>query len=83
MLYRPSAIVVDSVVDSEGETTEVLIPFESWNALLSVWQTTIEEIEDQEDLQILQQWLARRDAGEDDRMLLDEFERELIADELR
>jgi hypothetical protein len=70
------------VTDANGNKTEVLVPFPTWEALLSSWQRLIEMIEDQEDRAVLAEWLAKRAAGEATTITLEELERELVADGL-
>jgi hypothetical protein len=70
------------MVDPKGKRTDVVIPFETWQKLLTAWERLIERLEDQEDRAILQEWLARRASGEKDTIALAELEKELIADGL-
>jgi hypothetical protein len=70
------------LIDTKGNRTDVVIPFETWQKLLSAWQGLIERLEDQEDRAILQEWLARRASGEKDTVTLAELEKELVADGL-
>lgn len=70
------------VTDSKGEKTDVLVPVAVWEALLASWQELIEQIEEQEDAAILQDWLKKRAAGEVETMSLDALEQELIEDGL-
>jgi hypothetical protein len=60
------------VTDANGERTDVLIPLPTWEALLASWQRLIETVEDQEDRAVLEQWLARRAAGEAKTITLEE-----------
>ncbi len=68
------------VTDTRGEKTDVLISLTDWEAILTLWKQLIESLEDQEDRAILQEWLAKREAGEVDMISLDTLEQELIAD---
>ena len=70
------------MVDPQGNRTDVVISFETWKKLLEAWERLIERLEDQEDRAVLQEWLARRAAGEKDTVTLAELEKELIADGL-
>ncbi len=70
------------VTDTRGEKTDVLISLTDWEAILTLWKQLIESLEDQEDRAILQEWLAKREAGEVDMISLDTLEQELIADGL-
>ena len=70
------------VMNANGERTDVLIPFESWKAILTSWKQMIESLEDREDSAILQDWLEKRAAGETDTITLDALEQELVADGL-
>ena len=70
------------VLDARGERTDVLIPLAAWKAILTSWKQMMESLEDQEDLAILEEWLAQRSAGETDTISLDELEQELVADGL-
>lgn len=55
--------LVKYVADANGNKTDVLVPVEIWEAMLSAWKETIERLEDRENLEIFQEWLQRRDAG--------------------
>jgi hypothetical protein len=70
------------MVDPQGKRTDVVIPLETWKKLLEAWERLVARLEDQEDRAILQEWLARRAAGEKDTVTLAELEKELIADGL-
>jgi len=70
------------MVDPQGNRTDVVIPFETWEKLLEAWDRLIARLEDQEDRAILQEWLAHRAAGEKDTVTLAELEKELVADGL-
>jgi hypothetical protein len=70
------------MVDPKGNRTDVVIPFETWQKLLEIWERLIDRLEDQEDRSILQEWLARRASGEKDTVTLVELEKELVADGL-
>lgn len=70
------------VTDSNGEKTDVLVPFSSWQALLTAWDLLIDKLEDQEDRTIVQEWLEERRQGVTKAISLDELERELITDGL-
>ena len=70
------------VMNASGERTDVLVPLASWNAILTSWKRMMELLEDQEDSAMLQDWLARRAAGETDKITLDALEQELLADGL-
>ena len=70
------------VTDANGENTDVLVPLQTWKLLLASWRRLSELLEDQEDSAALQEWLAKRAAGEAEAVSLDELERELAADGL-
>jgi PHD/YefM family antitoxin component YafN of YafNO toxin-antitoxin module len=70
------------VVDANGRKTEVIIPVATWQHLLATYERLVTLLEDQEDREILREWLARRATGAVDEISLDELERELIADGL-
>jgi len=70
------------VTDSNGEKTDVLVPFSSWQALLTAWDLLIDKLEDQEDRTLVQEWLEERRQGVTNAISLDELERELIIDGL-
>lgn len=74
--------VVRYVTDSDGEKTDVLVPFAAWQAFLAAWNVLIEKLEDQEDQAILLEWLEERSHSEAKTIALDELEAELIADGL-
>jgi hypothetical protein len=67
------------MVDPKGNRTDVVIPLETWQKLLSAWERLIERLEDQEDRAILQEWLVRRASGEKDTVTLAGLEKELVA----
>ncbi len=70
------------VVDSQGKTTEVVIPLATWKKILQSLRHLIELLEDQEDRALLTEWLDHRAAGEVNTIPLDELEKELVADGL-
>lgn len=74
--------VVKYVADANGNKTDVLVPLEVWEAILSAWKEAIERLEDREDLEVFQEWLQRRDAGQVETISLEDLEQELIADGL-
>ena len=74
--------LVKYVADASGNKTDVLVPVEVWEAILAAWKETIERLEDREDLEIFQEWLQRRDAGQVETISLEDLEQELIADGL-
>lgn len=82
MMVSETLSSIRYVTDAEGNKTDVLIPVSTWKSLLLTWQRLMEEIEDQEDKQILEDWLQRRAVGEVNSISLDELEQELIADGL-
>jgi hypothetical protein len=70
------------VTDSQGEKTDVLVPFASWQALIAAWNLLIEKLEDQEDRAIVFEWLEEQRQGTAQVISLDTFEQELIHDGL-
>jgi hypothetical protein len=74
--------LVKYVADANGNKTDVLVPVEVWEAILAAWKETIERLEDREDLEIFQEWLQLRDAGQVETISLEDLEQELIADGL-
>lgn len=68
------------VTNDAGERTEVLVPVATWEALLSVLEQIIDHLDDEEDLTILQEWLAKRATGQLKMISIDELEGELLAD---
>jgi len=70
------------VTDARGEKTDVLVPLATWTALIASWQRLLSMLEDQQDREILQEWVAKRAAGTAETISLDDLERELIADGL-
>lgn len=74
--------LVKYVADASGNKTDVLVPVEVWEAILAAWKETIERLEDREDLEIFQEWLQRRDAGQVETISLEDLEQQLIADSL-
>ncbi len=70
------------VTDTQGETTDVLIPLTTWKTLLGAWQQMMQQMEDQEDRSILQAWLEQRAQGKIKMIPLEDLEQELVADGL-
>jgi hypothetical protein len=70
------------VTDPQGRKTDIVIPLETWKKLLQSFQSLLERLEDQEDRALLEEWLARRTAGETDTVALKDLEAELVADGL-
>lgn len=70
------------VMDSSGEKTDVLIPLAAWETLLASWKQLIEQLEDQEDYAIFQEWLEKRTAGKVKMISLDALEQEFREDGL-
>jgi hypothetical protein len=70
------------IVDADGRKTEVIIPVETWQHVLSTYERLITLLEDREDREILSSWLANRAAGSEALISLDDVEQELIADGL-
>jgi hypothetical protein len=69
-------------MDEKGEKTDVLVPFSTWQAFMASWHLLIEKLEDQEDRDLLLDFLAQRNQGQAQTISLDELEQELIADGL-
>ena len=82
MMITEALTTVRFVTDSNGEKTDVLIPMEAWKVLLAHWKQLINDLEDQEDYAILQEWLEERAAGQADMISLEDLERKLEADGL-
>lgn len=82
MATREAPHGVRYLTDSEGERTDVLIPLDTWQRLLSAWKEMAERLEDQEDLALAQAWLAAESEGRAKTISLDELKRELLADGL-
>ncbi|MCE7984770.1 MAG: hypothetical protein DYG89_26660 [Caldilinea sp. CFX5] len=70
------------VTDNKGEKTDVLVPFSTWQALLTAWDLLIAKLEEQEDRAVVQEWLEERRQGVTKTISLDELEHELIIDGL-
>ncbi|NNJ09898.1 hypothetical protein EKD04_006120 [Chloroflexales bacterium ZM16-3] len=70
------------IVDADGRKTEVVIPVETWQHVLTTYERLITLLEDREDREILSGWLANRTAGRETLISLDDLERELISDGL-
>jgi hypothetical protein len=70
------------VLDANGQRTGVLVPLDSWQAILASWKQMMETLEDQQNSAILQEWMDKRAAGKTDTITLDALEEELIADGL-
>lgn len=64
------------VVDAGGEKTDVVLPVATWTELLATWKLLIEELEDQQDAAVVQEWLEQRASGTIRTVSLDELERE-------
>jgi hypothetical protein len=82
MVFPETLKEVRYLTDANGEKTDVLIPLATWKKLLVSWERLSEMLEDQEDRAVLQQWLAKRAAGEAETLSLDELEQDLRADGL-
>jgi len=79
MTMQDVLATVKYVTDAQGEKTDVIIPLVTWKALLASWEQLIEKLEDQEDKDILQDWLEKRAKGELDMITLEDLEIERIA----
>lgn len=73
---------VHYVIDSHGNKTDVLVPVTTWEALLAHWRDLAERLEDQEDVDLVRQWLLDREQGRAVTISLDQLERELLDDGL-
>lgn len=82
MTTQEALTAVRYVVNSNGERTDVMIPWKAWNQILAAWQTAVEELEDREDIAIFSKWLERRETGTAERISIEDLEQELIADGL-
>ena len=82
MMVAEALKTVRYVVDTDNERTDVLVPLTAWETLLASWEAVVALLEDQEDSQLLREWLEQRAAGEIETMPLDDLEQELIADGL-
>ena len=82
MTITEALTTVRYVTDSNGQRTDVLIPFASWKTILAAWKKLMEEAEDREDSAILQEWLEKRAAQRVEMITLDTLEQELVADGL-
>jgi len=69
------------VTDASGGKTDVLVPLQTWHALLTSWKQLIELLEDHEDGATVQEWLAMP-ASERVTISLEALEQELAADGL-
>lgn len=79
MTMQDVLATVKYVTDAQGEKTDVIVPLVTWKALLASWEQLIEKLEDQEDKDILQDWLEKRAKGELDMITLEDLEIERIA----
>ncbi|HBB31915.1 MAG TPA: hypothetical protein DDZ80_27355 [Cyanobacteria bacterium UBA8803] len=82
MKITEALVSIKYVADSQGKKTDVIVPVEVWEALLVSWKQLVEQVEDQEDIGIYQEWLQKRAAGGVETISLDALEQELIADGL-
>lgn len=73
---------VKYVADSNGKKTDVLVPLEVWEALLTSWKQLLDQLENEEDIAIFQEWLQQRAEGGVETISLDALEQELIGDGL-
>lgn len=73
---------VKYVTDATGNKTEVIIPVEDWETVLTAWKKLVELLEDREDRAILEDWLQKRAAGKAKMISLETLEQELIDDGL-
>ena len=70
------------VVNANGERTDIVVPLDTWNKLLANWKALVEQVEEEEDAALLQEWLTNRAMGQTDMISLDAMEQELAADGL-
>ena len=82
MTITEALTTVRYVTDSNGEKNRRPYLNDSWKALLGHWKQLIDDLEDQEDYAILQEWLEERVAGQAEMMSLEALEQELEADGL-
>ena len=74
MTMQDVLATVRYVTDAQGEKTDVIVPLVTWKALLASWEQLSEKLEDQEDKDILQDWLEKRAKGELDMITLEDLE---------
>lgn len=82
MSFAEALTTVRYITDAQGETTDVIVPIETWKAFLQTWRELVEQLEDQEDRAIVQEWLNKRARGEAHMIALADLEQELRADGL-
>jgi ribosome biogenesis protein Tsr3 len=82
MSMAEALTTVRYITDAQGETTDVIVPIETWKAFLQTWRELVEQLEDQEDRTIVQEWLEKRARGEVHTTALADLEQELRADGL-
>jgi hypothetical protein len=64
MSMAEALTTVRYITDAQGETTDVVVPLKTWKALFQTWHELVEQLEDQEDRAIVQEWLDKRVRGE-------------------
>ena len=82
MAWPESVSDVRYLTDVSGRKTDVLVPIETWESLLTSWDQLVAMMEDQEDRAVFRDWIEKRAAVDVHTTSLDDFERELIADGL-
>jgi hypothetical protein len=82
MSMAEALTTVRFITDAQGETTDVIVPIETWKAFLRTWRELVEQLEDQEDRALVQEWLDKRARGEAHMIALADLEQELRADGL-
>jgi hypothetical protein len=82
MTITEALTTIRYVMNANGEKTDILIPLAAWETLLAAWKQSLEQIEDQEDFAIFQEWLEKRESGELNMIPLDALEQELKEDGL-
>jgi hypothetical protein len=82
MSLKESLKLVKYVANASGKKTDVIIPIEVWESLLTSWENMVEALENREDAAIFQEWLEQKKTGEVETISLEDLEKELIADGL-
>ncbi|RLT39573.1 MAG: hypothetical protein DWI57_10030 [Chloroflexi bacterium] len=62
MITQEALTAVRYVVNSDGDRTDVVIPWNTWREILTAWQTTIEGLENRENTAIPSEWLDRHES---------------------
>jgi hypothetical protein len=82
MRIAESIADIHYVTNPAGDRTDVIVPLPTWESLLVAIEVMAERLENPEDVDLLQDWLHARAAGEVEMIPLADLEEELRRDGL-